>query len=92
MNWTLGEAFEALRARGLTCTLVGDPQLRFGRVHTDTRTLQRGDLFVALQGERFDAHDFLPQALDAGAVAVVSQRRSRRLPCPACRWPTPARR
>ena len=74
MNWTLGEAFEALRARGLSCTLVGDPQLRFGRVHTDTRTLQRGDLFVALQGERFDAHDFLPQALDAGAVAVVSQQ------------------
>ena len=49
MNWTLGEAFEALRARGLTCTLVGDPQLRFGRVHTDTRTIEPGDLFVALR-------------------------------------------
>ena len=32
------------------------------RVHTDTRSLQAGDLFVALKGERFDAHDFLPQA------------------------------
>ncbi|HET6786386.1 MAG TPA: UDP-N-acetylmuramoyl-tripeptide--D-alanyl-D-alanine ligase, partial [Aquabacterium sp.] len=44
------------------------------RVHTDTRTLQAGDLFVALRGERFDAHDFLPQAEAAGAVAVLAQR------------------
>ena len=39
------------------------------RVHSDTRTLQPGDLFVALKGERFDAHDFLAQARSAGAVA-----------------------
>ncbi|MDT7837222.1 UDP-N-acetylmuramoyl-tripeptide--D-alanyl-D-alanine ligase [Aquabacterium sp. OR-4] len=44
------------------------------RVHTDTRTLQPGDLFVALRGERFDAHDFLPQARAAGAVAVIAER------------------
>jgi len=43
------------------------------RVHTDTRSLQPGDLFVALQGERFDAHDFLPQAAAAGAVAAIAQ-------------------
>ena len=42
------------------------------RVHTDTRTLQAGDLFVALKGERFDAHEFLPQAAAAGAVAAVA--------------------
>ncbi|MFN3611169.1 UDP-N-acetylmuramoyl-tripeptide--D-alanyl-D-alanine ligase [Tepidimonas sp.] len=44
------------------------------RVHTDTRTLQPGDLFVALRGERFDAHDFLPQAATAGAIGAVAQR------------------
>ncbi|MCS6811892.1 MAG: UDP-N-acetylmuramoyl-tripeptide--D-alanyl-D-alanine ligase [Tepidimonas sp.] len=44
------------------------------RVHSDTRTLQAGDCFVALQGERFDAHDFLPQAAAAGAVAALAQR------------------
>ncbi|MBX3610638.1 MAG: UDP-N-acetylmuramoyl-tripeptide--D-alanyl-D-alanine ligase [Hydrogenophaga sp.] len=43
------------------------------RVHTDTRSLQAGDLFVALKGERFDAHDFLPQALAAGAVGAVAE-------------------
>jgi UDP-N-acetylmuramoyl-tripeptide--D-alanyl-D-alanine ligase len=51
--------------------LVGDGSRAFERVHTDTRTLRAGDLFVALKGERFDAHDFLPQARAAGAVAAI---------------------
>jgi len=55
-------------------TLVGDPATPLARVHTDTRTLQAGDLFVALRGERFDAHDFLPQAAAAGAAAVLAQQ------------------
>ena len=37
----------------------------------DSRTLQRGDLFFAVQGERFDGHDFVEAALHAGAVAAV---------------------
>jgi UDP-N-acetylmuramoyl-tripeptide--D-alanyl-D-alanine ligase len=53
---------------------VGDPQLRFARVHSDTRSLRTGDLFVALRGERFDAHDFLAQARGAGAVAALAER------------------
>ncbi len=44
------------------------------RVHTDTRSLQPGDLFVAIKGERFDANDFLSQARAAGAVAAVAER------------------
>jgi UDP-N-acetylmuramoyl-tripeptide--D-alanyl-D-alanine ligase len=52
--------------------LVGDGARAFERVHTDTRTLRAGDLFVALKGERFDAHDFLPQARAAGAVAAIA--------------------
>ncbi|HSI51087.1 MAG TPA: UDP-N-acetylmuramoyl-tripeptide--D-alanyl-D-alanine ligase [Ideonella sp.] len=50
----------------------GDEGLALRRVHTDTRTLAAGDLFVALKGERFDAHDFLPQAAAAGAVAAIA--------------------
>jgi UDP-N-acetylmuramoyl-tripeptide--D-alanyl-D-alanine ligase len=53
--------------------LVGDGAQRFARVHSDTRTLQAGDLFVALRGERFDAHDFLPQARHSGAVAALAE-------------------
>jgi len=53
--------------------LVGDGKVLVQRVHTDTRTLQPGDLFVALKGERFDANDFLAQARDKGAVAAIAQ-------------------
>ncbi len=53
--------------------LVGDGTTSVQRVHTDTRTLQAGDLFVALKGERFDANSFLAQAREAGAVAAVCQ-------------------
>jgi UDP-N-acetylmuramoyl-tripeptide--D-alanyl-D-alanine ligase len=54
-------------------TWVGDASVRFSRVHTDTRSLRAGDLFVALKGERFDAHDFLSQAASHGAVAALAE-------------------
>ncbi|MDD2923528.1 Mur ligase family protein, partial [Rhodoferax sp.] len=43
------------------------------RVHTDTRSIEPGDLFVALRGERFDANDFIAEACAKGAVAVIGQ-------------------
>jgi UDP-N-acetylmuramoyl-tripeptide--D-alanyl-D-alanine ligase len=54
--------------------LVGDSATEILRVHSDTRSLQAGDLFVALKGERFDAHDFLAQAQASGAVAALAER------------------
>ncbi|HOB96461.1 MAG TPA: UDP-N-acetylmuramoyl-tripeptide--D-alanyl-D-alanine ligase [Aquabacterium sp.] len=54
-------------------TLIGDPATPIARVHSDTRTLQPGDLFVALRGDNFDAHGFLPQAKAAGAAAVLAE-------------------
>ena len=53
--------------------LIGNAATPVARVHTDTRTLAPGDLFVALKGERFDAHSFLPEAGAQGAVAAVAQ-------------------
>jgi len=43
----------------------------FGRVVTDTRQLQRGDLFVALKGERFDGHDYVLRAASLGAAGAL---------------------
>jgi UDP-N-acetylmuramoyl-tripeptide--D-alanyl-D-alanine ligase len=54
--------------------LVGDGRVIPVRVHTDTRSLQPGDLFVALKGEHFDAHQFLAQAKARGAVAAIAQQ------------------
>ena len=55
-------------------TLVGDGATAILRVHSDTRTLRAGDLFVALKGERFDGHDMLAAAKTQGAVAALAQR------------------
>ncbi len=48
--------------------------LDFDGVSTDTRTVGAGQLFVALRGEVFDAHDFLQQVVDKGVVAVVVEK------------------
>ena len=53
---------------------VGDAATVVHRVHTDSRTLQPGDLFVALKGERFDAHDFLSQAKAHGIAGALAER------------------
>ncbi len=46
------------------------------RVSTDTRLLEKDDIFFALIGKRFDAHDFIPQALEKGvSFFVVSDRK-----------------
>ena len=49
-------------------------ELTFSGISTDTRHPVPGTLFVALKGERFDAHDFLAQAKAAGAAAAVVRR------------------
>ena len=54
--------------------LAGGGNVEVVRVHSDTRTLQPGDLFVALKGERFDANDFIPDAMARGAVAAIVHR------------------
>lgn len=53
--------------------LIGDATMQFERVHTDTRTLRPGDLFVALRGENFDANRFLAQARTAGARGAIAE-------------------
>ena len=44
------------------------------QVTTDSRKVTEGDVFVALSGDKFDAHNFIPQVMAAGAAAVVVSR------------------
>ncbi len=70
-RWTEGEVLTALP----TAEPVGRNGARtFTEVGTDTRTLESGALFVALRGERYDAHAFLDRARAAGARAAVVER------------------
>src|SRR5256884_510778 len=65
---TVWDSDRVTRALGAS----GPRGLRFpGGVATDTRHLTPGALFVALQGDRFDAHAFLDQAKAQGAAAAV---------------------
>ena len=59
-NNTNNESIDSTKATGIT---------------TDTRTLQPGDIFVTLEGENFDGHNFAAQAVDKGAVALVVSRK-----------------
>ena len=54
------------------CTLVGEADTPLLRVHSDSRSLQPGDLFVAIRGDRFDGNRFLAQARAGGAVAALA--------------------
>ena len=76
MTTTLATMMTLAQAHALLpgSVLVGDGALALHRVHTDTRSVQPGDLFVALKGERFDAHDHLAQALARGAAATIAER------------------
>ncbi|MBR3149774.1 MAG: UDP-N-acetylmuramoyl-tripeptide--D-alanyl-D-alanine ligase [Eubacterium sp.] len=54
------------------CDFSGDIVIQ--DVNTDTRTTKKGDLFIALVGEKFDGHDYVNKAVESGAVAVVCSK------------------
>ena len=66
LGW-VADAVDGRLQRGSADRDVGD-------VVTDSRTLQAGDLFVALRGPRFDGHAFVSAALERGAVGAIVER------------------
>ncbi|MDA0981430.1 MAG: UDP-N-acetylmuramoyl-tripeptide--D-alanyl-D-alanine ligase [Proteobacteria bacterium] len=64
----LGEAAQAIGAQA-----VG-PEVRFEGLSTDTRSVARGELFVAIRGEKYDGHVFLDVAKQRGAAAAMVDR------------------
>lgn len=70
-RWTDAAVREALN-------LPSDPGFEgrtFARVSTDSRTVEAGDLFLALEGGNFDGHEYVDQAVGSGAEGVVVHRR-----------------
>jgi UDP-N-acetylmuramoyl-L-alanyl-D-glutamate--2,6-diaminopimelate ligase len=49
----------------------------------DSRSCSEGSVFVAIRGEKFDAHRFIPQVIEKGAVAIISERPSGEFSAPA---------
>ncbi len=52
----------------------------FRGISTDTRTVQKGDLFIPLIGENFDGHEFIQQAIEKGASGIVFSHKDMTLP------------
>lgn len=71
LGWSMEEVAAAIEG-----TLVGATSTDIDRVAIDSREDLRGAMFVAIRGERFDGHDFVDDAVAAGAVGVIVERRS----------------
>ncbi len=68
---TINEVLEAVAGK----LVSGDSKGVVSGVSTDSRTIEKGDLFVALKGERFDGHEHVYEAERKGASAVLAGRR-----------------
>ncbi|HYR78105.1 MAG TPA: UDP-N-acetylmuramoyl-L-alanyl-D-glutamate--2,6-diaminopimelate ligase [Pyrinomonadaceae bacterium] len=60
-------------ATAIGAQLIGDGNVPITDVTHDSRQAGRGSLFVAVRGELFDAHKFVPQVIEQGAVAILSE-------------------
>lgn len=69
-TWILSQVLLATGGRFIS----GSPQARFRSISTDSRSIQPGDLFLALSGENFDGHDFVRDALRRGATGFIVER------------------
>lgn len=65
--------FEVCSATGGTTT-TEKSLVVFNGICTDTRKIQPGNLFVALIGEQFDGHEFIPEAIARGATGILASR------------------
>ena len=61
----------------ITCTkgelVIGDKNSICNHFSKDTRTIQKGDMYIGIKGEKFDGNIFWKQALDNGAMGVIVQ-------------------
>jgi UDP-N-acetylmuramoyl-tripeptide--D-alanyl-D-alanine ligase len=73
--WTLDRIAAALEAHSTGSAPRGSTEVR--GITTDTRKIGKGDVFLALKGERFDGHDYLRDAVRDGASAVIASRAPR---------------
>lgn len=54
--------------------IAGGGDCVFRGISTDSRTVQRGTLFIPLRGEKYDGHDFIEQALESGAAGYLTEK------------------
>ncbi|MBI2026823.1 MAG: UDP-N-acetylmuramoyl-L-alanyl-D-glutamate--2,6-diaminopimelate ligase [Deltaproteobacteria bacterium] len=61
--------------KNLSCAkVIGKDEINVSNIHYDSRKIKKEGLFIAIQGKRFDGHDFIEEAKKNGACAVLVQR------------------
>ncbi|MCP9464290.1 MAG: UDP-N-acetylmuramoyl-tripeptide--D-alanyl-D-alanine ligase [Nitrospira sp.] len=69
--FTVEELREVISTKVLAGERPGWLKLPIRRLHLDSRSIRRGDLFVAMAGDRFDGHDFVGAAIEGGAMGAI---------------------
>lgn len=69
--FTVEELREVISTKVLAGERPGWLKLPIRRIHLDSRSIRRGDLFVAITGDRFDGHDFVGAAIEGGAMGAI---------------------
>ncbi|WP_315791378.1 UDP-N-acetylmuramoyl-tripeptide--D-alanyl-D-alanine ligase [Fischerella sp. JS2] len=67
---TLSQIIDVLAAKGANLSDAALAKLSYG-IQTDTRILKPGEIFLALRGEKFNGHEFVPMAIAKGALAAI---------------------
>ena len=82
------EATQLLSAQKIDMGVEKDLSFRaFPAVSIDSRTLRKGQCFLAIQGQQYDGHEFVKQAVDKGASVIIHSRSLHHLPAtPRCLW------
>ncbi len=78
-GFTVKEVLEGAKGR----LIYGEWDGTFSGVSIDSRTIQSGQLFFAIQGKRFDGHEFFYEALEKGAAGAVVNVANHRIPANA---------
>ncbi|MFH1075837.1 MAG: UDP-N-acetylmuramoyl-tripeptide--D-alanyl-D-alanine ligase [Pseudomonadota bacterium] len=67
-EWTVADILSASGGK----LLCGSPAIHINGISIDSRTMVRDACFIAIKGDRYDGHDFIPGALNAGALAIIA--------------------
>ncbi len=69
-SWTLTDLCQSVDGEFMGA-LDSEQSICFTSISTDTRTLKAGALYIAIKGDNFDGHQFIKQAIQQGAVAIL---------------------
>ena len=67
-NWDINEIFTALNLKNNF-----KKKVKIKKVVIDSKQVSKGDLFVAIKGKKFDGHNFIEEAVQKGANAIISE-------------------